>query len=303
MAFRTSLAVKLVVAGLLCLLMSTGVSNAEVADMEYEQVSSVLFPDTSGWTAVSGVKNADEKWLAGNTNKLKDAFQNSPLADGGDDCSFIDGIFSSEEGAADYFYEYDVDSDGMRDVIYTGPAICEEADATVIWFGAKGGYTIKQDAPWDVLLLRIKPGKQFQFSSVAVGCCDSIIDEYFVGDISNTSVGGDVSITSDTAMPSAAQKPARFSSGRDMALRASPEVDDAYDKSESEHMDSAVFGNVLSRYMPGCTGVVIGSDKDAAGNQWCFVRLDETCNPLRTHDPYEVNAGWVDAQDITVGAP
>ncbi|MBI5695283.1 MAG: hypothetical protein HZC51_06005 [Nitrospirae bacterium] len=302
MASKTSLAAMLVVAGLVCLRLTAGVSHAEDAVLDYEQVSAVLFPETSGWTAVNSMKNADEKWLVKNEKALRQSYLDSALAETGEDadCSFIESIFLKEEGYPDYFFIHDMDADGFADVLYTGPAQCSESDATLIWFGVKGGYAVKQDALWNTLALRVKEGGQLQVSSVAIACCDSAVDEYLVGDLTVSGIVGDVSITSDTVIPPAGNKPARFTSGGELALRASPEVDDAYDKDESGHMDTAVFGNVLSKYLPGCTGTVLSTEKDDAGRTWCFVELDDTSNPLRTHDPYEVNAGWVESRYITV---
>jgi hypothetical protein len=75
-------------------------------------------------------------------------------------------------------------------------------------------------------------------------------------------------------------------------LRQSPETLDQYDEVSSHHADHAVFGNILSKFVPGATATIAGRQKDKLGNEWLFVIVDRDSNALAYHRPFRVNAGW-----------
>ncbi|MGE5681538.1 MAG: hypothetical protein ACM34K_11740 [Bacillota bacterium] len=54
-------------------------------------------------------------------------------------------------------------------------------------------------------------------------------------------------------------------------------------------------GNVLSKFLPGCKGRIVLSQKDNNQTLWYFVVLDNENKHLRTHAPVDASAGWVDA--------
>jgi hypothetical protein len=104
--------------------------------------------------------------------------------------------------------------------------------------------------------------------------------------------GGSKAITSKTQLPKQAVSTVAFTSRKEMVLRSSARKIDTYDEVASEMTDGAVFGNILSKYLPGCTGHLLGRQPDHGKESWCFVVISRECNPLRTHAAYSVNTGW-----------
>jgi hypothetical protein len=243
----------------------------------------------------------ENKYLRSHENQLRDAYLKSKFGKEWEDkdCSFISRIFSEAWGFPNNFYIHDADGDGKLDVIYTGTSQCAEGNSTVIWFGSKHGFVIRQDVFWHVLALRVKEGSPVRLSSVGVGCCASVIDEYYVGPLFNLRNQGIRSITSTTKLPQKEEKPVPFiATNSELVLRSSPERKDTYDDGLSGLQGVAVFGNILTKFLPGSSGRIIGRHLDSESKLWLFVVVDERCNPLRIHVPYNVSAGCIEASTI-----
>jgi len=275
--------------------------NGEPANPDYGKVSTLLFPETNSWSPIQKMKIPDKKYLRSHENQLRNAYRQSKFGKEFEDkdCSFISRVFSEDSSFPNNFYIHDADGDGNVDVIYTGTSQCAEGHSTVIWFGSKHGFVIKQDVFWHMLALRIKEGSPVRLSSVAVGCCGSVIDEYYVGPLFNPRNQGIRSITSTTRLPQKDEKPVPFVAiNSELILRSSPERKDTYDEDSSAKLGVAVFGNILTKFLPRCSGSIIGRHVDNESKMWLFVVVDEKCNPLRTHVPYNVSAGWIEGATI-----
>jgi hypothetical protein len=112
--------------------------------------------------------------------------------------------------------------------------------------------------------------------------------------------GGSKAITSKTQLPKQAVSTVSFTTGKELVLRSSPRKIDTYDEVASEMTDGAVFGNILSKYLPGCTGHLLGRQPVHGKESWCFVVLSRECNPLRTHAAYSVNSGWTNCGTLNL---
>ncbi len=292
--------------GILCLIMACFAisSNAEESGPDYEKISVLLFPETSTWQIVSGMKRADAAFLSKIKQDLRKAYAGSKISKEyeSEHCSFIERVFDKEFHFPNGFYRYDVDGDGIQDVIYTGTALCSEADSTLVWFGQKGKpkYEIRQDVFWPMRTIRVNKGNQAGFTSVSAGCCGSITDEYFSGTLKAMRKGGVKTITSDTELPKQTLPSVVFKTDKEMVLRSTPQQNDKYDEDASEITGGAVFGNVLSKYLSGCTGELRDKQTDQNNIPWCFVVLSKECNILRTHAAYVVNTGWTSCDALKV---
>jgi len=268
---------------------------------DYLNISSMLFPETSTWGTLT--RKVDGDTLKRIKPKLIGAYTKSKIGKEkeSEDCSFIERVFSEEYSFPQGFYSYDADGDGVPDIIYTGSSHCNEGGSTLIWFSRGDEYAVDQDVFWDVLTLRIKPGQPVRLTSVSVGCCGSDNDEYFVGILKNVRMDGIRSITTGTVLPEKQGKRQPFiADKKEFSLRSSPIENDDYDPEGSAIRAVAVLGNILSKYLPGCTGQVIGEKKSENQKLWYYVSLDEKCNPLRTYISSNVSAGWVAAEDISL---
>lgn len=281
----------------------SGSGRAGKTPGDYEKISALLFPETRSWTVVSRMRAADSTYLRANESELRKAYASIRIGTSleSDYCSFIERVFSQRYGFPEGFRLHDVNGDGRLDVVYSGGAGCAEGNATVVWLGAGNGFVVGQPSVAPVLALRILEGDPPRVSSVSVGCCGGVIDDYFIGRLINFRLDGKRSVKTGTTLPVETEEPPRLfvCTAKDVALRSAPVESDAYDASTSAFMGAAVFGNVLSRYLPGCTGVVLGRRTEAASRLWYFVAMDRSCDPLRTHDPFKVDVGWVEASSVS----
>lgn len=279
-------------------------SNAEEGEPDYGKISALLFPESSSWQLVLDMKRADAMFLNKIKQELRKAYAGSKISKEyeSENCSFIERVLSKEWNFPKNFYLHDIDGDGIQDILYTGSTQCAEGDSTLVWFGRKDKpkYEIRQDVFWPMLTIRINQGKQAGFTSVSTGCCGSITDEYFSGNLAAMRKGGIKSITSNTELPKQTLPSVAFATGKEMVLRSTPMQNDKYDEIASEITGGAVFGNVLSKYLPGCTGDTYSKQTDQNSESWCFVTLSKGCNPLRSHAAYGVNTGWTNCDSLNV---
>ena len=292
---------KLVITVLVLLQAAPCLSHADYIQPDYLKISSMLFPETSSWSVLA--RNIDGDILNRIKPKLVEAYAKSKIVKGkeSEGCSFIERAFSTEYFFSQGFYNYDADGDGITDIIYTGTSLCNEGNSTLIWFRRGDEYAIEQDVFWDVLTLRIKPGQPAQLATVSVGCCGSDNDEYYVGILKNIRMNGIRNVTTGTVFPEKQGKRISFvADKKEFNLRSAPVEHDSYDPDESAMRAVAVLGNILSRYLPGCTGQVIDEKNIENSKLWYFVSLDEKCLPLRTYISSNVSAGWVAAEDISL---
>jgi len=268
---------------------------------DYLTISDVLFPETTGWTQVNNTDKSNIKNISAISDTLKKTLLNSNLGKyhESEHCPLADILFSKDE-LKNNFFSVDVDSDGLEDVIYTGASTCNEGNIVIVWFGNTTGYEIRQEYAEPMLVLRIKSGVEPLFSSVEIGCCADPIDVYHIGVLGNFRNKKHMQITSQTLVPTKEQLIAAqsFKARDEIILRSTPENLNDYDSGYSSFMGNAIFGNVLSKYLPDCGGTTTAKMIDSDTITWYFVLLDEACETFRTHSPYEVDSGWVKSTEI-----
>lgn len=277
------------------------VDDSERVEPDYPLILRLLFQETATWTLIDQMPQPEKASLMRMEGGLRSAYWGSEISrqHESEGCSFINRLFDRINDYGYGFHQADIDSDGREDIIYSGGALCTEGDVTIIWFGNENGFIIRQKSLWQVRTLSILPGNPPRLGSVAVGCCADPLDEYLLGTLVNPRRQGRQRITKHTAIPEFLIDPTRFKvRGEELVLRSRPESNDKYDDLASDFMASAVFGNILSKYLPGCGGICLGMEKPEKSNLWYFVLVDDGCERFRTHSPFEVTAGWVQASSI-----
>ena len=258
-----------------------------------EKISALLFPETASWMPISSTLVADTAFLRKVEPELKKVYLRSKI--GGyresENCSFIERIFSADGELLKYFHLND------HDIIYAGPSYCDEGDATVIWFETKNGYVIKQKNVPISLVLRVQKGESLAMASVDIGCCDSVVDEYFLGTLPDLKQLGHYTLTKDLHLPVAGITPIRFKAVNKLVLWNSLEKNYKRNKSLTERVGNPVLGNMLAKYLPGCSGKILAEERDQQSKWWYLVGLDKDCDKLKTYAPFGVNVGWAAADE------
>ncbi len=265
------------------------------------QLSTLFFPQTDSWTPLGQMPNPDMVFFESIEPKLKNALAKAKFHGQFEDTSnsFSRHLFSEVQSSLSNFYIWDLDGNGSKDIFYSGRSYGSEGDITIFWFKEKDGFIVRQNKPLYIKVLRVE-NKTLNLSSVEVGCCDSRIDTYYKGHFKNIRRDGERRITKSTEVIIDKTPTPFFKAKNKLVLRKSPRIDDAYDRDTSEWVDAAVFGNILTKYLPGCSGRIAGQTKDDYLRQWSFVLIGMDCNPLRFHSPFQVNAGWVLSNDILI---
>ena len=65
-------------------------------------------------------------------------------------------------------------------------------------------------------------------------------------------------------------------------------------------MGHAAFGNILRKYLPGASGVVLATET-RKGKRWAFVVVDSDDERLLIEAPYGVDAGWTAGVQFIAG--
>lgn len=297
---RTSRAVVLFTVLAAIFLVSAAIFAGQTKEPDYDRILTTLFPKTASWIPVNSLPRLNPEEVKKLQPELTRAFLASKLNDSEDRNDFIKRLFFNANSTI--LYRFDVDVDGGEDIVYAGECFGATWNTTIIWFNGDKDFIIRQGQWWAMEALRIAPGKPAFLGSVAPGCCGEM-DEYYQGDSNNpkgmpsrSGVAEPARVYQSTIIPSTILKPTKFTApDDDLVLRYSPEIDDKYNVNISRGMDCAVFGNILAKYIAGCWGTILGEKRDKDGGRWYFVRLDEKCLALRSHYPYNVNAGWIKA--------
>lgn len=259
-------------------------------------ISEILFPETKSWKLFEALPKVTPAQLASIRRDLQSAYKASKEARSleVEDCSFLERIMDADNINA--LRTIDLDLDGILDVVYGGSALCAEGDVTLVWFGKKSGYALREFPAWRLMPLRLLPGKMPGVSAVASGCCGDPIDEYTLGTLEGLRGQGFIHMPKNLQMPNKKTKRTAipFKSKLPVTLRNAPLKRDAYDSHGSAFMDHAVYGNILSRFLPGLSGTVLAEEQGKNGKSWLFVKLSNDNGPLRHDAPFKVEAGWIE---------
>jgi len=281
---------------------SGGLCQGGNRDFSPAKVASLLFPSTAAWVLLQDAPSMTTARFAQVRDQLLTSYLSSGIgkcAEAEDhDCSSIRRILWEGDNAS--FRVMDVDGDGREEIIYSGPAFCREGDMTVVWSGDSDGVSgSARVVEWDVLFLRISPGREVRVSSVAVGCCGDPEDEYYLGTLENVRRYGILKVAKGTLQPKTPMAlPIRFENAGETVLRSTPEKKDRYDADLSGLMDHAVFGNILCSYIDGASGEIRAEERDSRGRTWAYVVMDRESNVLRHDAPFRVEVGWVERSTI-----
>jgi hypothetical protein len=211
------------------------------------------------------------------------------------------------EGGNDNFYEFDIDHDGLPDVIYAGTRGDSKEVCTIIWHGQKGGgysedYNIELS-----LLLSISDSVVHKAVSAYCGTRDILADDFILQNVERTR--DDIYLMQDssfTILRGLIQtdnliSPTKFISvAKEMFIRESPEKIETYNEQASKQNKMAVFGNIIFRFLQGVKGSIIGRKTDAVGVTWFFVNLNMGSRELCTYALHDVDAGWLLAKDVKI---
>jgi hypothetical protein len=263
-------------------------------DRQCSRISQILFPETIDWQPMDSFPMPEMKSLLREKWRLrsiylktrKGALMEEP------ECSFITRALY-EHFDMSSFRSDDIDGDGFADIVYSGSAECNEGDAAVIWYGATGGLADRNVTIIPFRVLTIETGGLRRISSVSIGCCAGIVDEYFIGDLKNPRRFARVRVPKILDLPRAMEIASKgYVSRNELILRTSPKRDDEYDTVASDFMARAVFGNIIAKYLPGAKGQILSTFKDAAGMEWALLLVDNASRVLRFESPYDADVGW-----------
>lgn len=259
------------------------------------KISELFFPETRNWQSIESAPALDKARFSKIKKQLRQSYYAANLTGKmeSNECSFINRVLEDKD--IKDFKSIDANSDGVKDIIYTGSAQCAEGDVFLIWYGVGNSFEIRQANLWEAKALKIKQGKKLELTSVAAGCCASPIDEYYLGDIVNIRVKKIIRTTKTTVQPKRIGTRHHFKNANETVLRSSPKIENSYDESLSGLQNVAVFGNILSKFLPGTTGDILAEQKDKNGKLWAYVLLEEQSDLLRYHSPFNVNVGWIES--------
>jgi hypothetical protein len=245
----------------------------------------LLFPETRTWKDFDSLPQV--KFSAGVVSKtaLADAYAKSEAKALSPECDLVAKTLETNERN---YRTLDIDLDGKTDVIYNGPNPCGEGNLVMTWIAGKKTYKFTDHIRQNSLYLRVLPSNKPTIVGVSIGCCDSVTDEYFV-------LGNDHSslyIMKDTVRPQRPVEMAKpFTTNQEISLRSSPKIENAYNESASEHLQTAVFGNLTGKYLAGAKGSILAEQSAKNGEKWVFVSMDGS-ESKRFYNVEKVNVGW-----------
>jgi len=271
---------------------------AHAADSEnpnHNRISEILFPETRGWQAIDSLPSPEmdrmlrDRWLLRSIYLKTEQRVLMEVPD----CSFITTALY-EHFDLKLFRVADLDGDGFADMVYSGPGRCMEGYATVIWFGAESGLAKKPVGIIPSRLLKVEMERPKRISCVKTGCCDDVVDEYFIGDLGNPRRYAQVRVHRALCIPKEMEFVSRdYTARRKLVLRQAPIKNDEYDQDASNARAHAVFGNIVAEYLPGAKGSIVAYFKDDESRRWGLLVVDEASQALRTGSPDNINVGWV----------
>jgi hypothetical protein len=187
--------------------------------------SALLFPETPTWRVVGTGSPLSSARLTALRSELESASRASALAKGqlaGSDCSCVERAIAAENPPA--FRTIDIDEDGVEDIIYAGSVQCAEGDATVVWFGVRSHYEVRQPVVRPLLALRFAPHAEM-VASVGTGCSGDMIDRYFLGTFRNFRQLSEVPLAQETVLPTTSlPAPKPYAAIGELKLRTAPRV-------------------------------------------------------------------------------
>lgn len=293
-----------------------------------ERIAELLFPEIKdvAWVSVSKAPVVTPSRIMALKTKLKKAYaaavkaypDESPEWSG---CSFIERVLGDKEigeqnwakSVTPFFHELDVNGDGLADLLYVGDALCVDGGASALWLADKNGaywmHAPRHHGPkgfyfWSLDILKVKPGPEPILASAIVGCCGSVALKFHLGHLFNPWRLGTRETTQGTRFPEKPLSvPVPFKSTQELILRSDSKRDEAYDESASGYFEHAIFGNILSKYLPGLCGKILAYEKDAEGQNWAFVLIEGPNGALCHHRPFSVDAGWTTADSLDLPPP
>ncbi|NJC88580.1 MAG: hypothetical protein FIB02_08625 [Desulfuromonas sp.] len=284
---RTTLILAFFVTGL-C---SIATNNA--AAFEQPQLTDLLFPESKTWMDIGSLPALDkETYSRDNWLYRKYYIENKTTEAEDADCSTINRLLYENDSLRG-FRTYDLNSDGIKDIIYTGGAECREGDLTLVWVsnGSRGFNIIHHQ--YALLKINIKGTVEDNVVSVAIGCCADPVDEYYLGTLLYPRSKQACRVNKSLELPMGLVAANRlYKAEKELVLRLSPKVDDEYNRDFSEFANRAVFGNIEAKYLPGAEGTIIATYIDVGGKNWGLIAVSKNSMPLLTHSPNDTNVGW-----------
>ena len=258
-------------------------------------LSKILFPETRTWQAVDSLPRPDMKMILRDRWLLRSIYlktRGNALTEE-PECSFITRALYEhlDEGL---LRSVDMDGDGIADVAYFGSGECVEDHVAVVWFGGPDGLAERNVAILAGWVLRIETTESRRICGVSLGCCDDVVDYYFLGSLSNPRGLADVRVHKALDLPTGmtiAHEP--YVVRRKTIMRLGPLERDEYHP-EIEYAGSrTVKGNIIATYLPHATGTILAYFKDDKGRRWGLLEFDKDSRALRSDVTYDVDVGWI----------
>jgi hypothetical protein len=260
------------------------------------RIADLLFPETAHWPRFEDLPATDPKLpnpAVGELFQLQDSHRfHDPAFNGSGECGFPMRV-SSDPKSMSLIRRLEIPENPA--LIYSGSAHCREGDVTVAWRKLDDAYgLVAFDFPF--LVLRTNVERDLRFSVLNAGCCADPMDHYLLIAMTRGHPKRlqDVASAKWLAIPNGATEdrhPRRFD--QETVLRLSPEVDDAYDESESRFLNVAAFGNIARKYLAGIEVTQLLSYRDAEGSEWALILVPTKYDARSFYTALPVNLGWI----------
>ncbi len=273
-------------------------------DVSYLNISDILFHNTENWIPISTFPVVEQNNSDYLYEKLKEAYLKSEIKknESLSNCEYFNKILHNE--AREGLRIFDINNDGNKDIIYFGSDGCSEQQLTLIWYGTKDGYEIKQNKNFNLIILKVLPGKIPNFTSVEIGCCASPIDIFYKGDINNIYGKQEITITKDLTFPEKfLDENNKFINNQESLFRTSPVVINKLNAEEINYITDGMIGNITSKFRNNLSGFILGKYIDSHGKPWVFVYTEESSKKHRYFSAYDeiyINAGWIEEEHIKI---
>ncbi len=259
----------------------------------------LIFPDSSQWKLLTDYPHPDEKWLELEKWHLRELYLKAQSAYNymeSPDCSFITrALYENYTNKRESFFQFDIDGDQQFDIIYCGPAHCQESMMTVIWFGIGGQPSSHYAKSFPFQVLRLRPAKDPEIISYREGCCGDMVDVYNKGSL-NIPAKLSIGVFRDLLLKPEVSKPINkeFFAKNELILRSSPEIKNDYNEGMSVELGHAIFGNILRKYIYGAQYRLILQYTEKEGKNWGLVLVAESESKRSYYTPLKVHIGWME---------
>lgn len=272
------------------------------------RLAGLLYPESTSWTTISSLTPSGP-FAPGNERdvdwpRVAEALGKQAAVQFRAEGFCIEAGILLSADARDRLHTVDIETNGKRDLLYSGANPCLEGALTVIWRDYLSyGRVNRSDAPRILSgqAMRVATGPAPRVLLFVGGCCADPMSEFAVIDPGSADPSvhrrfwlDRVSVANVLALPAGMVAEARdIQFPGELILRGEPVEDDAYDAGRSDFLEAAVFGTIIRKFLPGVTAHQLATFTDSDGRHFALVRLDRTARARAYSTALPSDVGWV----------